>query len=129
MERENFEELVRKALNSLPQEFQERLENTTIILEDWPSQAKLAKLGLRYREELLGLYEGVPLIKRSVWQVVHSPDKITLFQKPIEKRYHFDIVKGIQEVVYHEIAHHFGLTDQRLREIEKEKRNHQSEHY
>jgi predicted Zn-dependent protease with MMP-like domain len=131
MEREKFDELVAKALSELPQEFQERLENITIVVEDWPSSTHLAKLGLRHREELLGLYEGVPLIKRSVWRVIQAPNKITIFQKPIEMRCHFDqdIIKSVQEVVYHEVGHHFGLTDQRLKEIEKEKRHRQSKHH
>ena len=119
MERERFQELVLEALESLPREFQERLENIVIVIEDWPSPAQLAGLGIRRRRDLLGLYQGVPLTKRSIWQPTELPNKITIFQKPIEMRCSSEkeIVPKIQETVRHEIAHYFGISDKRLREI------------
>ncbi len=118
MKREDFDELVAKALDDLPQEFQEGLENIAIVVEDWPSQDQLSRVGLRYRNELLGLYEGVPLTKRSLQQTI-LPDKITIFRRPIEMTCRSDeeIVKVVQDVVRHEIAHHFGISDERLEEI------------
>jgi predicted Zn-dependent protease with MMP-like domain len=119
VERERFQELVFEALEGLPRQFQERLENIAVVIEDWPHPAQLAGLGIRRRQNLLGLYEGVPLTKRSVWHAVELPDKITIFQKPIEMRCRSDkeIMARIQETVRHEIAHYFGISDKRLREI------------
>jgi predicted Zn-dependent protease with MMP-like domain len=119
VERERFQELVFEALEGLPREFRERLENIVVAIEDWPHPAQLAGLGIRRRQNLLGLYEGVPLTKRSVWHPVELPDKITIFQKPIEMRCRSDeeIMARIQETVRHEIAHYFGISDKRLREI------------
>ena len=121
MERERFQELVFEALDGLPRQFREKLENIVVVIEDWPHPAQLAGLGIRRRQNLLGLYEGVPLTKRSVWHPVELPNKITIFQKPIEMSCRSDsdkeIMVRIQETVRHEIAHYFGISDKRLREI------------
>ncbi len=110
-----------EALDGLPRQFRERLENIVVVIEDWPHPAQLAGLGIRRRKNLLGLYEGVPLTKRSVWHPVELPDKITIFQKPIEMSCRSDsdkeIMARIQDTVRHEIAHYFGISDKRLREI------------
>lgn len=123
MERERFEELVAEALEGLPQEFQQKLENIAIVVEDWPSPEQLASVGFRHRGDLLGLYEGIPLTKRGRRMSMVLPDKITIFQKPIERVYRSDreIMRGIGETVRHEIAHHFGISDKRLKEIEQQK--------
>ncbi|MBE0415638.1 MAG: metallopeptidase family protein [Dehalococcoidia bacterium] len=125
MERERFEELVAEALEGLPQEFQQKLENIAIVVEDWPSPEQLASVGFRHRGDLLGLYEGIPLTKRGRRMSMVLPDKITIFQKPIERVYRSDreIMRGIGETVRHEIAHHFGISDKRLKEIEQKKSN------
>ena len=121
MERGRFLELVFEALDSLPREFQERLENIVVVIEDWPHPAQLAGLGIRRRQDLLGLYEGIPLTKRSVWHPIELPNKITIFQKPIEMICRTDsdkeIMASVQDTVRHEIAHYFGISDKRLREI------------
>jgi predicted Zn-dependent protease with MMP-like domain len=89
-------------------------------VEDWPSQHDLASLGLRNRYELLGLYQGIPLTKRGDHYGLVPPDKITIFQGPIEAMCRDDdsIVLEIGKVVRHEIAHHFGIGDGRLKELE-----------
>ena len=119
MERERFERLVGRVVDSLPEEFQERLENVDVVVEDWPSPEEIAHLGLKSRYELLGLYQGVPLTRRSHGYGLVPPDKVTIFQKPIEARYRDDsrITKEIGRVVRHEIAHHFGISDRRLKEL------------
>jgi predicted Zn-dependent protease with MMP-like domain len=121
VERERFRELVVEALDSLPEQFRERLENIVVVIEDWPHRAQLAGLGIRRRRDLLGLYEGVPLTKRSVWHPIELPNKITIFQKPIEMSCRTDsdkeVMARIQDTVRHEIAHYFGISDRRLREI------------
>jgi len=123
MEKERFEQLVAEAIAGLPQEFLERLENIDVVVEDWPTPEQLASAGLRHRTELLGLYEGIPLTERRSGMSMVLPDKMTIFQKPIEMAYRSEreIVKGISETVRHEIAHYFGISDRRLNEIAQEK--------
>jgi len=123
MDRERFEWLVARAIETLPDEFFSRLENIDVVVEDYPSQSQLASVGLRRRQTLLGLYEGVPLTKRSSHYGLVPPDKITIFQKSIEAkcRYNAEITAEIQRVVKHEIAHHFGIGDARLEQIERGK--------
>jgi len=125
MKRERFEQLVAEAIESLPQEFLERLENIDVVVEDWPTPEQLASVGLKHRSELLGLYEGVPLTQRGSRVNMALPDKITIFQKPIEISYRSerDIVRGISETVRHEIAHYFGINDNRLNDIAQQKAN------
>ena len=98
----------------------DRLENVDVVVEDWPSRDQLAAVGLRHGAALLGLYEGVPLTRRSSHYGMVPPDKITIFQKPIEAkcRYDSEISREIRRVVQHEIAHHFGIGDTRLEQIE-----------
>ena len=122
MNREKFESLVAGAIETLPEEFLDRLENIVVMVEDYPTAAQIAQAGLRHRHTLLGLYEGVPLTKRGQRYGLVPPDKITIFQKPIESqcRYDADITAEIQKVVRHEIAHHFGISDARLQQIEKD---------
>ncbi|MBA7675364.1 hypothetical protein ES703_83597 [subsurface metagenome] len=93
------------------------------MVEEWPTSGQLAELGLKRSETLLGLYQGVPLTRRSRHYGMVVPDKITIFQRPIEARcrYDNDIVAEIRRVVQHEIAHHFGISDARLRQLEKGK--------
>jgi predicted Zn-dependent protease with MMP-like domain len=121
MDRQRFEWLVARAVDGLPEEFGTKLENIDVVVEDWPTLAQLAKAGLRRSETLLGLYQGVPLTKRSRHYGLVPPDKITIFQKPIEAkcRYNAEITTEIQRVVRHEIAHHFGIGDARLKQIER----------
>lgn len=119
MDRERFEWLVAKAVDSLPDEFRDRLENIDVVVADQPTPHQLANLGKRRGETLLGLYEGVPLTKRSGHYGLVAPDKVTIFQKPIESicRNDAEIINRIQRVVLHEIAHHFGISDDRLRQL------------
>ena len=121
MDREIFESLVAKAVSSLPEEFSDRLENVDIVVADQPTSRQLAETGLRRDMTLLGLYEGVPLTIRGRHYGMVVPDKITIFQKPIEARCRYDseIVKEIGRVVRHEIAHHFGISDARLNQLER----------
>ncbi len=121
MDRERFEGLVARAVDSLPEEFRSKLENIDVVVEDWPTQYQLAEAGLRRGQTLLGLYQGVPRTKRSRHYGLVPPDKITIFQKPIEAkcRYDAEITTEIQRVVRHEIAHHFGIGDARLKQIER----------
>lgn len=121
MDRERFEWLVAKAVQALPKEFIARLENIDVVVEDWPTVDQLTRAGLRHGQTLLGLYEGVPLTKRGRGYGLVPPDKITIFKKPIEAkcRHDAEITAEIHRVVKHEIAHHFGIGDARLEQIEQ----------
>lgn len=117
-----FEEIVIKVILSMPEEFKELLDNVDIIVEDWPSSRQLKSLGLKNRSDLLGLYEGTPRTKRDQSYNLVLPDKITIFQKPLESQCNSikELKQEITKVVKHEIAHYFGLDEERLEEIENE---------
>jgi predicted Zn-dependent protease with MMP-like domain len=120
MRREKFYDLVMKAIDELPQEFKDNLENLDVVVADWPSPLQLAKTNIRSRYGLLGLYEGVPHTRRDRGYGMVLPDKITIFRRPIEARCRSwaDVEEEIGQVVRHEIAHHFGTDEQTLRLIE-----------
>jgi predicted Zn-dependent protease with MMP-like domain len=119
METQQFEALVARAIESLPEEFLGRLENIDIVVADEPTPHQLRRRELGKNQVLLGLYEGVPLTERDQGYTNVMPDKITIFQKAMESLYRTDarIVAEIQRTVRHELAHHFGIDDNRLHEI------------
>ena len=118
MTRAQFERLVREALIQLPEEIHARLDNVDLVVEDWPTREQLAGSGIEDGQYLLGLYEGIPLTERYGYDMV-LPDKITLFQKPIEAVCSSEeqTVKEVRDTVVHEVAHHFGVDDHRLEEM------------
>ena len=118
MTRERFEELVAKAVDDLPEEFRAELENVDVVVQDSPSKRQLARIGRGMT--LLGLYEGVPQTKRTQGYGMVLPDRIVIFQKPIQDRCRSraEIEAEIGRVVRHEIAHHFGFDEGELRRIE-----------
>lgn len=124
MNKERFEQLVTEVLENLPLEFTQRMENIDVVVEDVPTRSQLKGLGKNMT--LLGLYEGVPLTHRTSNYGLVAPDKITLFQKIIEEGCHsqdeMDIKEEIRKTVIHEVAHHFGISDARLIQIEKERK-------
>lgn len=120
MDKERFEQLVAQAVEALPEEFLDRMENIDVVVDDYPSPAQLATSRLKPNETLLGLYEGVPLTERTQGYGMTPPDKVTIFQMTIESRCNNNdaaIAAEIRRTVQHEIAHHFGIDDARLREI------------
>lgn len=119
MDAERFEQLVGQAIDSMPEEFKERLDNVDIIIADVPTKHQQKRSDLDRGEVILGLYEGVPLTERTASYTFVAPDKISIFKKNIEESYHNDqeIVEEIRRVVLHEIAHHFGIDDDRLDEL------------
>ena len=124
MEREQFEELVRQALTELPEEIAQRMSNVDVEVQDWPTPAQLASLGVDARGTLLGLYQGIPLTRRTSGYNLVPPDRITIFQGPLQRtsKDEADLVERVRATVIHEVAHHFGISDARLREIEAERR-------
>lgn len=120
MERKEFEDLVIKALNEIPKIFKDKLENVDVTIEDEPNMDTVKALGLGSRGHLLGLYRGVPLKSRTHYYGMVMPDKITLYKANIErscKATKEDIYKKINHVIQHEIGHHFGISDQRLKDL------------
>jgi predicted Zn-dependent protease with MMP-like domain len=120
--RKAFEEVVVAALKGLPRVLRKKMENIDVVVEDAPSRDLLAEMGLRSPLDLLGLYQGIPLDQRGFYYGNVLPDKITLFQLPIESscQSEEEIKEKIREVVIHEVGHYFGLDDDRLRELEDE---------
>jgi predicted Zn-dependent protease with MMP-like domain len=120
---EEFEGLVAEAINSLPENFKEKMENIAIAIEDLPSQELLIEMKIKSPYGLLGLYRGVPYPRRGIWYRNVLPDKIIIFKKPIEVRCRNreDIKESVRKVVIHEIGHYFGLNEADLRKIERER--------
>ena len=108
----DFDDLVSEALDSLPDDISGLLSNVAVVIEDEPPP------GL----PLLGLYSGVPLTRRTSWYGAVPPDKITIYQGPLERHFGHDpdLLRGqVRRVVVHEIAHHFGISDERLTELDR----------
>jgi predicted Zn-dependent protease with MMP-like domain len=124
MERERFEGLVARAIEGLPAEFQRKLENVDIVVEEWPTALQMKQGRVKSPGRLLGLYQGVPRTNRGRGYGLVLPDKISIFQRPIEAqcRFDYEIETRVGEVVRHEIAHHLGLGEEALQRIETEKR-------
>jgi len=120
---EEFEELVTKAISTLPEKFRERMENIAVVIEDFPSQELLIEMKIKSPYGLLGLYRGIPYTRRGIWYRNVMPDKIIIFKKPIEIRCRNkeEIKESVRKVVIHEIGHYFGLGEADLRKIERER--------
>ena len=118
MQRSRVRRLVARALDEIPDQLAERMENVVILVRSRPEPEDLALVGLRPNDLLLGLYSGRPLTTRGNYGEV-LPDRIYIYQEPIEAICHSEqeIVEQVRETVLHEVAHHFGIDDDRLDEI------------
>ena len=108
----DFDDAVRDALDSLPSDLGDFMSNVDVVIEDEPPAGM----------PLLGLYQGVPLTRRSSFYAGAMPDKITIFRAPLERLYGADperLRREIRRVVLHEVAHHFGISDERLVELDR----------
>ncbi len=130
--REEFEKITEEAIADIPKKFLSKLENVEIVIENYPSQYQIDKVfGSRKEREfyeknkfsILGLYEGIPQTKRYHYGGV-VPDKITIFKKPIERKSSSlqDLREIIRNTVWHEIAHHFGMSEEEVRKAETQRR-------
>ena len=119
MDSDQFEGLVLEALESMPEMFHEALDNVEIVIEQWPAWNTMRLAGVRSKFELLGFYHGVPLTERTTNYGLVAPDKISIYQKPIEAQCSTpqEVRALVRRVVLHELAHHFGIDDDRLHEI------------
>ena len=117
--RKRFHEIVEEALDGIPPDFQDRLENVAVLIEDEPDEETLADLGLDPAEEsLYGLYQGVPLGERE-GQHLALPDRILIYYLPLSEDFtdEYHLRREIRITVVHEIGHFFGFSDQRLKEM------------
>lgn len=123
MPQEEFEQLIGQALDSLPKEFLEKLDNVVVTVEDYPTQQQAKKLRLKPWTRLLGLHEGVSLKGRTSVYSSSLPDKITIFRIPILSisQTQDEIQENVRSVVLHEIAHAFGFSEEQVRDAEKRK--------
>ncbi len=114
---EEFEEVVSKAIEDLPEEFKSKLDNVDVVVEDYPS----AEIRRRFPPNrlILGLYQGVPHKRRTTGYGLVLPDKITLFKRNIEmvSSSREEIYARIRKTLLHEIGHHFSLSDRDLRRM------------
>ncbi|MDP3062820.1 MAG: metallopeptidase family protein [Chloroflexota bacterium] len=113
MQRERFERLVRRALHRLPPAIQKAMENVAIVVEDWPDEQTVAEMGLESPHDLFGLYYGVPLAERGVGGGSWEPDRIVLYQRPIESACATDeeVVREVRTTVLHEVGHYLGMSE------------------
>lgn len=116
--RDPFLACVRAALADIPEAFRPYLERVEVRVEDWPEDALLDDLGVPEDETLYGLYQGVPLTERGHGEDL-VPDRILIFRGPLEEDFDDpeDLQAEIRLTVLHEVAHHFGLGEERLREL------------
>ena len=124
MQKGRFEKIVREGIRAIPEKFLRKLNNVAIVIEGEPTTAQKKKLNIRSNWALLGLYEGVSQIRRGANYNATLPDKITIFQKPIEKeaRDEEDLKEIVKNTVWHEIAHHFGMSEAQVRQAEIKRR-------
>ena len=120
VERERFRELVLEAVAMLPDELRREVRNLDLVIEDRPTRADLLEAGVSRGSTLLGLYHGIPLTSRGQYYNLVLPDKISIYQGPIESLCGDDedeIREQVRVTVLHEIAHYFGIDDDRLHEL------------
>jgi predicted Zn-dependent protease with MMP-like domain len=118
--RAEFERLVADALASIPRRFRDAMANLAIVVEDEPSRELLDDMEVEPSDTLLGLYQGTPLTERA-WDYGNTlPDRILLFQGPLERDSddENDLVVAIGETLIHEIGHYFGLSEEQIEDIE-----------
>ena len=126
MQREKFESLVADALASIPRRFREAIKNLVIVVEDEPSRELLREMEIEPGSTLLGLYSGTPLTERGWDYGNRLPDRILLFQGPLERESSKDdlseaeLVVAIGETLIHEIGHYFGMSEEQIEEIEEQ---------
>ena len=125
MQPTDFDRLVNDAYERIPARFRRRLKNVAMIVEAEPSPAQLARGGVPRGSTLLGLYEGRPLTQRSVFESFSMPDRITIFQGPHERmaRDPAHLARLVEDTVWHEVAHYFGMNELQVRTAERRRRS------
>ena len=121
LSREQFTRLVEEALTEIPKRFRDEMKNVAVVVEDEPSPQVLDDLEVEPGDSLYGLYQGVPLPERSWTHGNTLPDRISIYQRPIEEdcEDREDIIVCIAETVIHEFGHYFGMSEEEIEEIEE----------
>jgi len=121
MTRERFSQLVEEALREIPGRFRRSMQNVAVVVEDEPSNDLLAEMEIEPPDTLFGLYHGTPLTERSWGYGNALPDRISIYQRPIEEACEDDdeIRDCVAETVIHEFGHYFGLSEEEIEEIEE----------
>jgi predicted Zn-dependent protease with MMP-like domain len=126
LDEQEFERLVEEGIETIPAKFLRLLNNVAVVVEEAPTAAQLRRSGLGARYTLLGLYEGIPQTRRAHYGVgPTAPDRITIFRRPIEAAAGGNPARVrniVRDTVWHEIAHHFGLGEERVRRSEARRR-------
>lgn len=119
--RSEFEALVDRAWDTIPETFRERFSNVALFVQDEPTREQLAHAGVPPGDTLLGLYQGIPLDERGWNYSMAMPDQVTLFQGPIEReaRTRREIGQVVFDTLWHELAHHLGMDEDEVREAER----------
>jgi predicted Zn-dependent protease with MMP-like domain len=120
---EDLTRLAERALASIPPELASNMENVGITVEEQADDETLAEMGIESTWELTGLYRGTPLTERSVFDPARQPDLIFLYREAILLEWiesGEDLYRLVRNVVVHEIAHHFGFSDEKIAAIEEE---------
>ena len=119
MDTDTFANLIEEAMQALPEQFQDALDNLEIAVEDWPDFWTRQQAGINSRYGLLGFYHGIPLTERTTSYNLVAPDRISIYQKPIEAQCQTEeeLRRLVGVVVRHEVAHFFGISDERLHEL------------
>ncbi len=118
MKREEFVKVAEESLDSLPEEFRSRIQNVAILVEDFPPNQSPARPG-RQRRLLLGIFHGVPVTKRSVFDLSTGPAHVVLYQKNIEAvcSNEAEVRHQIRQTLIHELGHYFGMTEEQLKDV------------
>lgn len=115
-----FEKIIAGAIDAIPEDYYQRIKNVVFVAEDEPSLEQRKKLKLACNQSLFGLYEGIPLTKRTNNYNLVLPDKITIFKLPIEHSTNTleELVSQVHKTVWHEVAHYFGLDHDRIHKLD-----------
>ncbi len=119
MNPDEFDRVLSQAIDELPKDLRRHIANVAIVAEDWPDAETLDLAGVDDRADLLGFYHGIPLTERTTNYGMVLPDKISIFRQPIARscRNEAELRRAIKRTLRHEIAHYFGIDDERLEEL------------
>lgn len=125
MMKNDFEQLISEAISALPEHGRKAMDNVAFFVEKEARHKEAKEVGIKVNEVLLGLYEGVPKVKRGANYFGVLPDKITIFQQPIKELAGHDekkLKRLVHEVVWHEVGHHLGFDEKEIRALEAKKK-------
>ena len=118
---EEFEQIVREAIDAIPEKYGKRIDNLAFVVEDEPNENQRQKLKLHPHATLFGLYEGIPLTRRPSGYNLVLPDKITIFRHPAQLASNSmkELKKHVRHTIWHEVAHYYGLGHEQIDNLEK----------